>query len=63
MVACCIPMLVTAVALVVTGVVSAGFIVFAVLCTAMMVFMHKGMGHGGHRGHGGHGGHGGEPQT
>jgi hypothetical protein len=50
-------MLVTAVALVVTGVVSAGFIVFAVLCTAMMAFMHKGMGHGGH------GGHGGEPQT
>ena len=50
MVACCIPMLVIAVALVASGVVSAGFIVFAVLCTAMMALMHKGMGHGGHGG-------------
>ena len=43
MIACCIPMLVIAVALVATGVVSAGFLFFAVACTAMMVFMMRGM--------------------
>lgn len=36
MVACCIPMLVIAIALVAAGVVGAGFIVVAVMCTLMM---------------------------
>lgn len=49
MIACCIPMLVIAVALVATGVVSVGFLVFAVACTAMMVLMMRGMNHGGDR--------------
>ncbi|GIU94170.1 MAG: hypothetical protein KatS3mg012_0627 [Gaiellaceae bacterium] len=58
MIACCIPMLVIAVALVATGVVGAGFIVIAVACTAMMALMMRGMSHGDggddHRSHGGH---------
>lgn len=45
MVACCIPMLGIAVVLVATGVASAGFLLFAVGCTAMMVFMMRGMSH------------------
>ena len=47
MIACCIPMLVIAVVLVATGVLSAGFLVVAVGCTAMMALMMRGMGHGG----------------
>ena len=47
MIACCIPMLVIAVALVATGVVGAGFLIFAIACTAMMVLMMRGMDHGG----------------
>ena len=43
MIACCIPMLVIAVALVATGVVGPGFIVAAVACTAMMAMMMSGM--------------------
>ena len=43
MIACCIPMLVIATVLVVTGVVSAGFLVFALACTAMMALMMRGM--------------------
>ena len=39
MIACCIPMLVIAVALVATGVVSTGFLLLAVGCTVMMVLM------------------------
>ena len=39
MLACCVPMLVIAVALVATGVVGAGFIVVAVGCTLMMAAM------------------------
>jgi uncharacterized membrane protein YiaA len=39
MIACCIPMLVIAVALVATGVVNAGFLLFAIGCTAMMFAM------------------------
>ncbi len=50
MIACCIPMLVIAVALVATGVASPSFIVAAVACTAMMALMMRGMGHGGHNG-------------
>ena len=46
MVACCIPMLLIAVALVATGVVGAGFIVYALVCTAMMAVMMLGMSHG-----------------
>ena len=48
MIACCIPMLAIALALVAAGVVSAGFLVFAVACTAMMALMMRGMGHGDH---------------
>ena len=44
MIACCIPMLVIAVALVLTGVVSAGFLLFAIACTVLMVLMMRGMG-------------------
>ena len=47
MILCCIPMLIIAIALVVTGVVSATFLVFAVLCTVVMALMMGGM-HGGH---------------
>lgn len=46
MIACCIPMLAIAVALLVAGVVSAGFLVFAVACTAMMALMMRGMSSG-----------------
>lgn len=45
-IACCIPMLAIAIALVATGVVGAGFIVVALACTAMMAVMHRGMSHG-----------------
>ncbi len=45
MIACCIPMLAIAGVLVATGVLSAGFLVLAVGCTAMMALMMRGMGH------------------
>lgn len=45
MIACCIPMLVVAAALVITGVANAGAIVIALACTAMMAVMMAGMGH------------------
>ena len=45
MIACCIPMLVIAVALVVTGVVSPTFLIVAIMCTAMMAMMMRGAGH------------------
>ena len=45
MIACCIPMLVIAAALVITGVANASAIVFALTCTAMMAVMMAGMGH------------------
>ena len=47
MVACCIPMIGIAIALVATGVVGSGFLVVALACTAMMALMMVGMGHGG----------------
>lgn len=50
MIACCVPMLVIAVALVATGVVGSGFIVAAIACTAMMAVMMIGMGGMGGRG-------------
>lgn len=46
MIACCIPMLAIAGVLVATGVISVGFLLFAVGCTAMMALMMRGMGHG-----------------
>lgn len=45
MMACCIPMLAIAVALVATGVAGVGFIVAALVCTAMMAVMMRGMSH------------------
>ncbi len=46
MIACCIPMLAIAGILVATGVLSAGFLLVALGCTAMMALMMRGMGHG-----------------
>lgn len=46
MIACCIPMIVIVVALVATGVASAGLLVAAIACTAMMAIMMQGMDHG-----------------
>lgn len=43
MIACCVPMLVIAIVLVATGVAGVGFIVIAVMCTAMMALMMRGM--------------------
>lgn len=48
MIACCVPMLVIAIVLVATGVASVGFLIVAVMCTAMMAMMMRGMGHGTH---------------
>ena len=49
MMACCVPMLVIAIVLVATGVLGAGFILVAIMCTAMMAMMMRGMsGSGGH---------------
>ena len=45
MIACCIPMLAIAIALVATGVVGVGFIFVALICTAMMAMMHGGGSH------------------
>ena len=47
MLACCIPMLAIAIALVATKVVSVGFLFVAASCVAMMALMMRGMGHGG----------------
>lgn len=43
MIACCIPMLAIAIALVATGVASPGFLFAAIACTAMMAMMMNGM--------------------
>lgn len=43
MMVCCIPMLVLAGVLVATGVASAGFLMVALGCTAMMALMMRGM--------------------
>ena len=53
MIACCIPMLAIAIALVATGVVGSGFIIVAVACTLMMAVMMAGMSRGGGSGPGG----------
>jgi hypothetical protein len=47
MIACCIPMLAIAIALVATGVAGFGFVIAAIACTAMMALMMRGMSHGG----------------
>ena len=47
MIACCIPMLVIAIALVAAGVASPGFLVAAIGCTLMMAMMMRGMSRGG----------------
>ena len=47
MVACCVPMLAIALALVVAGIAGPGFVVAAIGCTAMMALMMRGMDHGG----------------
>jgi hypothetical protein len=43
MIACCIPMLVIAVVLVATGIVSVAWLFVALMCTAMMFMMMRGM--------------------
>jgi hypothetical protein len=45
MMACCIPMIVIAVILFATGVIGAGFIFIALLCTVMMALMMGAMDH------------------
>ena len=47
MMLCCVPMVIIAVALVVTGVASAGFLFTAVLCVGMMAVKIRGMYHSG----------------
>jgi hypothetical protein len=47
MMACCIPLLVIAIALVATGVVGSGLIFAAIMCTAMMAMMMRMMSGGG----------------
>jgi hypothetical protein len=47
MIVCCIPMLVIALALVVTGITSSGVIFGVIGCTVMMALMMRGMDHGG----------------
>ena len=48
--ACCIPMLAVAGRLVAAGVVSAGFLLVALECPAMMALMMRGMDHRAHEG-------------
>jgi hypothetical protein len=47
MIACCIPMIVIAIALVATGIASPGFLFAAAACTVMMALMMRGMDRGG----------------
>ena len=47
MIVCCIPMLIIAIVLVATNVVGVGFLFVALMCTAMMAMMMRGMNHGG----------------
>lgn len=46
MMICCVPMLLIAGALVVTGVAGAGTVIFVIGCTLMMYLMMRGMDHG-----------------
>ena len=52
MLACCVPMLVIAVALVASGTAGAGVVILAIGCTLMMAMMMGGMGGHGHGGGG-----------
>lgn len=47
MIACCVPMLAIAIALVAAKVVSPGFLLVAVVCVVAMAVMMRGMNHGG----------------
>ncbi len=47
MIACCVPMLIIAVVLVATSVVSASFLVYALVCLGMMFMMMRMMDRGG----------------
>jgi len=47
MMACCVPMIVIALALVLTGVVSPSLLIYAVVCLVMMAAMMKMMDHSG----------------
>jgi drug/metabolite transporter (DMT)-like permease len=49
MLACCLPMVVIAIALLATGTASPGFLLVAVVCTVMMALMMRGMDHAGRR--------------
>lgn len=50
MIACCVPMLAIAAALVATGAISVSFLLFAIACTTLMFLMHGGSGqHTGHQ--------------
>jgi hypothetical protein len=49
MIACCIPLLVIAITLVATGVVGAGLIFGAIMCTVMMAMMMAMMSGGGQK--------------
>ncbi len=51
MIACCVPMLAIAAGLLIAGVISAGFLLFAVACTAMMALMMRGMSAEANHGH------------
>jgi hypothetical protein len=46
MIACCIPMLVIAIALVASGTVGIGWLLAALMCTAMMAMMMRGVHNG-----------------
>ncbi len=47
MMACCVPMIVIALGLVLAGVVSVSFLIYAVACLGMMFMMMRMMDHGG----------------
>lgn len=61
MIACCIPMLAIAVALVASGVASPGLLLGAGACALLMAFMMRGMDHGAGGAHDGHAHAGHEP--
>ncbi|MFF0780248.1 hypothetical protein [Streptomyces sp. NPDC003720] len=49
MIACCVPMIIVAVVLVATSIVSIGWLFAAFACLAMMALMMRGMSDDGHR--------------
>ncbi|MGV4930052.1 hypothetical protein K2224_07690 [Streptomyces sp. BHT-5-2] len=46
MLACCVPVIIAALVLVATGILSPGFLLVAIMCTAMMALMMRGMDQG-----------------